>query len=168
MVSRFREELAGGADVAAAVARTTATAGRTIAFSALTVAAALSAMLVFPVYFLKSFAYAGVGVTIFAALSALIVLPALLAVLGHRVNAGRVPGINPTRSPRRRSGAGSRRGVMRRPCVAAVPVIAVLLFIASPLLHVTFGTPDDRVLPKSAPATRSATRCATTSRPSPT
>ncbi len=67
MVSRFREELAAGHDVAAAVARTTATAGRTIAFSALTVAAALSAMLVFPVYFLKSFAYAGVGVTLFAA-----------------------------------------------------------------------------------------------------
>ena len=61
MVSRFREELLGGAEVAEAVARTVATAGRTIAFSALTVAAALSAMLVFPVYFLRSFAYAGVG-----------------------------------------------------------------------------------------------------------
>ena len=82
MVSRFREELAKGVDVGDAVARTMATAGRTIAFSALAVAAALSAMLVFPVYFLKSFAYAGVGVTIFSAASALLVLPALLAVLG--------------------------------------------------------------------------------------
>jgi RND superfamily putative drug exporter len=150
MVSRFREELAGGAPVAEAVARTTATAGRTIAFSALTVAAALSAMLVFPVYFLKSFAYAGVGVTIFAALSALIVLPALLTVLGHRVNAGRIPGVNPTRSPHAPFWGRLAAAVMRRPLVAAVPVIAVLLFMAVPLLHVTFSTPDERVLPKSS------------------
>ena len=149
MVSRFREELAAGHDVAAAVARTTATAGRTIAFSALTVAAALSAMLVFPVYFLKSFAYAGVGVTLFAALSALIVLPALLAALGHRVNSGRIPGVNPTRSPSAPFWGRLATWVMRRPLTAAVPVIAVLLFFAVPLLHVTFGTPDDRVLPKS-------------------
>ena len=98
MVSRFREELAGGVTVDEAVARTMATAGRTIAFSALAVAAALSAMLVFPVYFLKSFAYAGVGVTVFAAASALLVMPALLAVLGQRVNAGRIRGIRSDRS----------------------------------------------------------------------
>jgi RND superfamily putative drug exporter len=149
MVSRFREELAGGAAVPEAVARTTATAGRTIAFSALTVAAALSAMLVFPVYFLKSFAYAGVGVTIFAALSALIFLPALLAVLGHRVNAGRIPGVNPARSPSAPFWGRLAGWVMRRPVVAAVPVVAILLWFAVPLLHVSFGTPDDRVLPKS-------------------
>src|SRR5207237_8057320 len=98
MVSRFREELGNGADAHEAVARTMATAGRTIAFSACAVAAALSAMLVFPVYFLKSFAYAGVGVTMFSAASALFVLPALLAVLGRRVNAGRIRGIRPMRS----------------------------------------------------------------------
>jgi RND superfamily putative drug exporter len=149
MVSRFREELAGGSGVTEAVARTTATAGRTIAFSALTVAAALSAMLVFPVYFLKSFAYAGVGVTIFAALSALIVLPAILTVLGHRVNAGHIPGVNPTRTPHTPFWGRLAAAVMRRPIVAAAPVIAVLLFMAVPLLHVTFSTPDERVLPKS-------------------
>jgi putative drug exporter of the RND superfamily len=149
MVSRFREELAGGAEVAEAVARTTATAGRTIAFSALTVAAALSAMLVFPVYFLKSFAYAGVGVTILAALSALIVLPAVLALLGHRVNAGHIPGVNPQRSARAPFWGRLAATVMRRPVLAAAPVIALLLFMAVPLLHVTFGTPDERVLPKS-------------------
>ena len=115
MVSRFREELAGGGSVTQAVARTTATAGRTIAFSALTVAAALAAMLVFPVYFLKSFAYAGVGVTAFAALSALIVLPAGLALLGQRVNAGRVPGISPDRSPEAPFWGRLARLVMRRP-----------------------------------------------------
>jgi RND superfamily putative drug exporter len=150
MVSRFREELLGGADVPQAVTRTVATAGRTIAFSALTVAAALSAMLVFPVYFLRSFAYAGVGVTVFAALSALLVLPALLTVLGHRVNAGRVPGLTAVRSPEAPFWGRLASRVMRRPVLAATPVIAVLLFLALPLLNVTFGTPDDRSLPTSA------------------
>jgi RND superfamily putative drug exporter len=152
MVSRFREELVGGAEVGEAVARTVATAGRTIAFSALTVAAALSAMLVFPVYFLRSFAYAGVGVTISAALSALLVLPALLTVLGHKVNAGRIPGLTAVRSPEAPFWGKLATGVMRRPILAAAPVIAVLLFLAVPLLHVTFGTPDDRDLPTSAPS----------------
>jgi putative drug exporter of the RND superfamily len=149
MVSRFREELATGAEVNAAVVRTVATAGRTIAFSALTVAAALAAMLVFPVYFLKSFAYAGVGVTFFAALGALVVLPAVFAVLGHRVNSGRVPGISAVRSPEAPFWGRLATAVMRRPLLAAAPVIAALLVMASPLLHVNFGTPDERVLPKS-------------------
>jgi RND superfamily putative drug exporter len=156
MVSRFREELARGSEVGEAVARTTATAGRTIAFSALTVAAALSAMLVFPVYFLRSFAYAGVGVTAFAALSALLVLPALLSVLGQRVNAGRIRAIRvPGRMGRSVDPVAPFWGrlataVMRRPVIAAIPVIAVLLLMATPLLHVSFSTPDDRVLPTSA------------------
>jgi putative drug exporter of the RND superfamily len=149
MVSRFREELASGNDVGDAVARTVATAGRTIAFSALTVAAALSAMLVFPVYFLRSFAYAGVGVTVFAASSALLLLPALLAVLGHRVNALRVPGMRAARSAETPAWGRLARAVMRHPAVAALPVIAVLVFMAVPLLRVTFGTPDDRALPTS-------------------
>jgi RND superfamily putative drug exporter len=150
IVSRFREELAGGAEVGEAVARTTATAGRTIAFSALSVTVALSALLVFPVYFLKSFAYAGVGATVFAAASALLVLPAGLAVLGHRVNAGHVPGVRSVRSTEAPFWGRLATGVMRRPALAAVPVIGVLLLFAVPLLNVTFGTPDDRVLPKSA------------------
>ena len=149
IVSRFREEIAGGSEVGEAVARTTATAGRTIAFSALTVAAALSAMLVFPVYFLKSFAYAGVGVTIFAALSALLVLPAALAILGHRVNSGRIPGISANRSVEAPFWGRLARVVMRRPVLAAAPVVAVLLIMAAPLLNVTFSTPDEWVLPKS-------------------
>jgi RND superfamily putative drug exporter len=150
MVSRFREELAKGIDVGEAVARTMATAGRTIAFSALAVAAALSAMLVFPVYFLKSFAYAGVGVTIFSAASALLVLPALLAVLRGRVNFGGIRGIRPMRSVEAPFWGRLAAAVMRRPLVAALPVIAVLLFLATPLLSVTFGTPDERVLPTSS------------------
>lgn len=151
MVSRFREELSDGAPVAEAVARTMATAGRTIAFSAVAVAAALSAMLLFPVYFLKSFAYAGVAVTVFSAASALLVLPALLAVLGPRVNAGRIRrGFRTARSVEAPFWGRLAARVMRRPVLSALPVVVVLLFMATPLLSVTFGTPDDRTLPASS------------------
>lgn len=152
MVNRFREELAGGATVPAAVTATTGSAGRTFAFSAVTVAAALSAMLVFPVYVLKSFAYAGIGVTLFAAVAAVVILPALLTVLGHRVNAGRIPGMATVRTTESPFWARLARGVMRRPALTAAPVLAVLLLLAVPLLHVSVGTPDAHVLPASAPA----------------
>lgn len=87
IVRRFREELAAGAEVRAAVGATLRTAGRTVLFSALTVAVSLAAMLVFPQYFLRSFAYAGIAVVLLAAAAALILLPAALMLLGPRVNA---------------------------------------------------------------------------------
>src|SRR5256885_10479496 len=83
--------ISAGDEVSEAVARTVATAGRTIIFSAATVAAALAALLVFPEYFLRSFAYAGIGVVAIAAGGALVVAPALLAVLGRRGNARKLP-----------------------------------------------------------------------------
>jgi putative drug exporter of the RND superfamily len=152
MVSRYREELAHGADPAHAVARTVATAGRTIGFAALTVAAALAAMLVFPLYFLRSFAYAGIGVVLVAALAALVVAPALLAVLGPRVNAGRLPWARrrPMRGPESALWGRLAGAVFRRPALAAVPVLAALLLAASPLRHVSFGTPDAGALPSGA------------------
>nr|WSY57359.1 MMPL family transporter [Streptomyces sp. NBC_00886] len=151
MVSRFREQLAAGASVDDAVRRTVSTAGRTVAFSAATVAAALAALLVFPQYFLRSFGYAGVGVVVIAAVSTLFVMPALFVVLGHRVNGGRLPWANRGRSGTRASLWGRLAGtVMRRPALTALPVLAVLLFAASPLLGITFGTPDERVLPEDA------------------
>lgn len=87
IVRRFREELTGGAEPLAAVGTTLRTAGRTVLFSALTVAVSLAAMLLFPQYFLRSFAYAGIAVVLLAAAAALILLPAALVLLGHRVNA---------------------------------------------------------------------------------
>ncbi|AKU15847.1 MMPL family transporter [Luteipulveratus mongoliensis] len=150
MVSRFREELGHGRTTEEAVIRTVETAGRTIVFSASTVAVALGALLLFPLFFLRSFAYAGIGVILIAMLAGLVVLPALLTVLGPRVNAGRLPwvkGSPATVAPF----WGRLAGVaMRRPALTALPVVAALLLIASPLAHVTFGTPDDRVLPNSA------------------
>ncbi|MFI0730742.1 MMPL family transporter [Streptomyces sp. NPDC021225] len=151
MVSRFREQLAAGASVDDAVRRTVHTAGRTVAFSAATVAAALASLLVFPHYFLRSMGFTGVGVVAIAALSTLFVMPALLKVLGHRVNSGRLPWAKSQRSDAREPLWGRlARTVMRRPALTALPVLAVLLFAASPLLNITFGTPDERVLPKDA------------------
>ena len=153
MVSRYREELSDGASVPDAVVRTVETAGRTIVFSGLAVSAALAALLLFPLYFLRSFAYAGVGVVVLAVLGAVIVLPALLAVLGTRVNAGALPWARSiTRGSASPFWGRLAARVMRRPLLAAIPVIAVLLVTAAPLLQVNFGTPDDRALPTSAPS----------------
>ena len=148
MVSRFREELGRGMAVPDAVVRTVETAGRTILFSGLAVIAALAVLLLFPLYFLRSFAYAGVGVVAIAVVAALVVLPALLAVLGPRVNAGRLPWARSVATGSAAPVWGRlAAGVMRRPALAAIPVMALLLAAAAPLLQVTFGTPDDRVLP---------------------
>ncbi|WP_306336810.1 MMPL family transporter [Streptomyces sp. KL118A] len=151
MISRFREQLAAGAGVEDAVRKTMSTAGRTVAFSAATVAAALAALMVFPQYFLRSFGYSGVGVVVIAALASLFVMPALLNVLGHRVNSGRMPWARRAPSGARESGWGRiARTAMRRPALTALPVLAVLLLAASPLLGITFGTADERVLPEDA------------------
>ncbi|HEU0213722.1 MAG TPA: MMPL family transporter [Jiangellaceae bacterium] len=153
MVSRFREELSRGLTVSDAVVRTVETAGRTIVFSGLAVGAALAALLLFPLYFLRSFAYAGVGVVAIALVGAVVVLPALLSVLGPRVNAGRLPWAGSVTAGAAAPFWGRLAArVMRRPALAAVPVMALLLVAATPLLQVTFGTPDDRVLPTSAPS----------------
>lgn len=150
IVSRFREELRTGRTVEAAVVRTVETAGKTVLISALTVAVSLSALLVFPLYFLRSFAYAGVAVVLLALAGAIVSLPSLLAVLGHRVNALRIG--------RRRDDRADHEGmwhrlatfVMRRPVPIAATVVAVLLLLGAPFLRVSFGIPDDRVLPESA------------------
>jgi RND superfamily putative drug exporter len=155
MVNRYREELAAGLSPGDAVRRSVSTAGRTILFSAATVAAAMAALLVFPVYFLRSFAYAGISVVALAAVGALVILPAFLYVLGPRVNAlpvrlgrGR-PAFGRAESPFWRRIAS---GVMRRPLAAGIPVVILLVALGLPFAHVHFGTPDDRVLPTSSPA----------------
>jgi uncharacterized membrane protein YdfJ with MMPL/SSD domain len=86
IISRYRDELANGAGREEALRRTMATAGRTVLFSALTVALSMSVMAVFPMYFLKSFAYAGVAVVVLAAVAAIVVTPAAIALLGPRLD----------------------------------------------------------------------------------
>ncbi len=145
IVSRFREELAAGRDLPAALEETLAHAGRTVAGSALTVAAAVSALLVFPLMFLRSFAYAGITVAVLAGAAALVVLPAALAVIGPRINDLTV-WRRSVRPPADGFWSKMARGVMRRPVVVLVGVSAVLLVLASPFLHLKLGYLDDRVL----------------------
>jgi RND superfamily putative drug exporter len=153
VVSRYREEMRAGREPADAVVRSVQTAGRTVVFSAVTVAVSLAAMLVFPLAFLRSFAYAGIAVVAIAAVGAVVVLPALLAVLGHRVDRW-VLWRRPSKGPGSASGGGFwhrvAMAVMRRPVVVASVVVLVLVVIGSPFLRIAFGLPDDRVLPASA------------------
>ncbi|MBW3619321.1 MAG: MMPL family transporter [Actinobacteria bacterium] len=149
IVSRYREELAAGFDVASAVTRTVRTAGRTVVFSAATVASSLAALLVFRISFLRSFAYAGIAVVALAAVGAVIVLPAVLRLVGHDVDRLRV------RKPRTVSeteGMWHRIAVtvMRRPVPVATLAIGFLAVLGLPFLGVELGFPDDRVLPASA------------------
>ena len=154
IVSRYREELRAGREPADALLVTMATAGRTVLFSAATVAVSLVALLVFPLYFLRSFGYAGIAVVALAAVGALVVLPALLAVLGRRVDRLRLP-VRRRRAASAASAAGGfwhrlATGVMRRPLPIAAAVVALLLLLGAPFLGVRFGLPDDRVLPAGA------------------
>ncbi|MFE5815717.1 MMPL family transporter [Streptomyces sp. NPDC056479] len=160
IVRRFREELATGAEPLAAVGTTLRTAGRTVLFSALTVAVSLAAMLLFPQYFLRSFAYAGIAVVLLAAAAALILLPAALVLLGHRVNSldlRRLFRRGRPKDPAEASGAAEGRAwtrtanlVMRRAPFFALGTTAVLVLLGLPFLGVKFGTADDRQLPSSA------------------
>ncbi|MFC8147560.1 MMPL family transporter [Streptomyces paradoxus] len=156
IVRRFREELSTGAEPLTAIGTTLRTAGRTVLFSALTVAVSLAAMLVFPQYFLRSFAYAGIAVVLLAAAAALILLPAALILLGHRVNAldlrrlfRRAHRPDPTRQEGR---AWTRTAtlVMRRAPFFALGTTAVLVLLGLPFLGVKFGTADDRQLPSTS------------------
>lgn len=168
VVSRFREELAAlpedDPDAAAvAIRRTMVTAGRTVLFSGLTVAAALSSLLIFPQAFLRSMGYGGIAAVLIAMLAALTVLPATLRLLGRRVDAGRLP----WRRHRPVSGSDEHgrwarlaRGVMRRPVVVIVGTVAALLVVASPFLGARWGSVDHRVLPDDAAAHVAADRLA--------
>ncbi|WP_299056059.1 MMPL family transporter [uncultured Nocardioides sp.] len=155
VVSRFREELARGLDPAAATRRTVVTAGRTVLFSGLTVAAALASLLVFPLAFMKSVAYGGVVAVLVAVLAAVTVLPAVLRLLGPRVDAGRLPWRRgrPVAVDSPHGGwARLARAVMRRPVLVVVVLTALLLVVASPFLGARFGSVDHRVLPEDSPA----------------
>jgi putative drug exporter of the RND superfamily len=161
IVSRFRNELADGAGRDEALVRTMTTAGRTVLFSATTVALAMIAMVFFPMYFLQSFAYAGIAVVAFAAAAAVVVTPAALVLLGDRLDAldvrrlirGVLGRPRPVHRPVDKTfWYGWTKAIMRRAIPIAVTIIAVLLVLGAPLLGVKWGYPDDRILPVSASA----------------
>jgi RND superfamily putative drug exporter len=160
MVGRFREELGRTDSVENAVARTVATAGRTVAVSGVTVAVALASLMLFPMTFLRSMGYGGVATVLVDMLAALTVMPALLAVLGPRVNSLRVrPRRRATASPGAGLGPADEvggawyrlaRSVMRCPVVYVVVIVAGLAALGSPFLHITWGGVDARVLPAAS------------------
>ncbi|WP_406405027.1 MMPL family transporter [Streptomyces sp. NBC_00879] len=158
IVRRYREELAGGTDMRTAVNSTVKTAGRTVAFSAATVAVALATLLVFPLSFLRSMAYAGISVVLLCAVASLVVLPALLCVLGPRIDALDMRALlrrGKGRHAAPRQGAGWARlttVVIRRAPFFAVGTLGVLVLLGLPFLGVEFGTADDRQLPDGAEA----------------
>ncbi|MFI7666245.1 MMPL family transporter [Nocardia sp. NPDC049526] len=162
IVSRYREELGNGLEVEAAVVRAVQTAGRTVLYSALTVALSVAALGVFNLYFLKSFAYSGVAVVAAAAAASILILPAVLMVLGHRVNAldlrkplGRLLGrdLHAQRALEQTFWYRTVQRVMRHAAPVAIAIIVLMLAIGSPFLGVKFGYPDDRVLNTGASST---------------
>ena len=143
MVSRFREERAGGADVPGAVERTAATAGRTIAFSALTVAVSLSALMIFDDPTFRAIGAAGAAVVVVALLAALTLVPALLALVG-----GRIP-VRRALAPTEGFFSTLARAVQRRAWLVALGVAAVLLAAGAPLLSLTLENGGANLLPDS-------------------
>ena len=159
ILNRYRDEIGGGADPASALVRTLCTAGRTVLFSAVTVALSLSALLLFPMYFLRSFAYSGIATVAFAAAAAVIVTPAAIVVLGKRLDSFDIRRLvarvlrrpDPIPKPIERQFLyRSTKFVMRRAIPIGLAIIALLLFLGAPFLRIKFGNPDDRVLPTSA------------------
>ncbi|MCI3226300.1 MMPL family transporter [Streptomyces sp. NP-1717] len=153
LLKRYREELSGGADTDTAITTALRTAGRTVLFSAVTVALALAGLLVFPFYFLRSFAYAGIPTALLAAIVSITFLPALLKALGPRIDKGRIRVLNrgkeekPPKPEAERFWYRLATTVMRFPIPVAVAVIGLLLFLGSPFLNLHMSLADDRVLP---------------------
>ncbi|MGB2922693.1 MAG: MMPL family transporter [Mycobacterium sp.] len=167
IISRYRDELAdvggvvGSADRERALVRTMVTAGRTVLFSAMTVALAMVAMVLFPMYFLQSFAYAGIAVVGFAAVAAIVVAPAAIVLAGDRLDSLDVRKLlrrifrRPEPAPRpveQMFWYRSTKFVMRRSVPIGFAVVALLVLLGVPFLGAKWGFPDDRVLPESASA----------------
>jgi RND superfamily putative drug exporter len=156
IVTRFREELGSDdGEVKGALERTMATAGRTILFSGLTVSTSLLGLLIFPVMFLRSAGMGAIAATLVAMLAALTILPALLAVLGHRINALSIQRLFRRKSSSQRQvsstetqGAWYRIAemVMRRPVVVGLAVLAILVVLGLPFWRVAFAPSDVRAL----------------------
>jgi RND superfamily putative drug exporter len=159
IISRYRDELAERTSRDAALVCTMTTAGRTVLFSAMTVALSLSALALFPMYFLKSFAYAGIAVVAFAALAALIVAPAAIMLLGDRVDALNIRHLvrrllgrrEPAHRPIEQAfWYRTTKLVMRHAIPVGLAIDALLVVLGAPFLGVRWGYPDDRVLPASS------------------
>ncbi|WP_028478362.1 MMPL family transporter [Nocardia sp. CNY236] len=154
IVSRFREELAEGKDTAAAVRRTVITAGRTVVFSATMIVASLGGLLLFPQGFLKSLAYGAIASVSLAALTSITVLPALLGILGRRVDLLGLKIFRKTKTAEEvEAGLWGRttRWVMRHPLKIAIPLCIALLLLIIPVKNLQFGGLNEKYLPPDNP-----------------
>jgi len=161
IISRYRDELAEGRCRDEALVRSMATAGRTVLFSAMTVALAMVPMVLFPVYFLKSFAYAGIAVVALSAVAALVVAPAVIVLLGNRIDSLNVRQLcrrlfrlprPSSRPPAQNFWYRTTKFAMRQAIPIGLAIMLLLLVLGAPFLHVRWGNPDERVLPVSATA----------------
>ena len=157
IVSRFREELKHDPeDIPRALERTVSTAGRTVLFSGLTVLIALAGLIVFPLGYLRSMGIGGSAAVLVALLGALFFLPAILAIMGTRVNALHVASLVPRRLHNRKPGPGVWGNichkVMRWPYVTVAITLAFIVFAGVPFLRIHFTNPDYRILPQSSQA----------------
>ncbi len=155
ITSRFREELGAGQNTAAAVRRSVMTAGRTVVFSATMIIASVAGLLLFPQGFLKSVAYGTIATVSIAALSAITLLPAILGVLGPRVDALGLKFFRKTKSPEEiEAGIWGRltRFVMRHPLKIAIPIVIGLLLLIIPVSRIEFGGISEKYLPPDNPA----------------
>ena len=173
IISRYRDELADGTDRDEALIRTMATAGRTVLFSATTVALSTAVIVLFPMYFLKSFAYAGVATVAFVAIAAIVITPAAIVLLGARLDALDVRRLarrvlpwlrgrpDPASKPvQQLFWYRSTKFVTRRSVPIGLAVIALLLLLGVPFFAVKWGMPDDRGCRARRRRIRSATSCA--------
>ncbi|MFG2503192.1 MMPL family transporter [Streptomyces sp. NPDC048441] len=164
-VNRYREELSSGKQPDLALRATMTSAGRTVIFSALTVAVASCAMLWFPLLAVRSMGYAGALTALLAGASALIVLPAVLVMLGDKIDKGRVFGRKKRAAKAANPGGDTENGfwhrlatlVMRRPLPLATITTLFLLLLGAPFLGINIGMPDERVMPDSSSARQVST-----------
>ncbi|MBA2508648.1 MAG: MMPL family transporter [Nocardioidaceae bacterium] len=166
MVSRFREELGRGHDTPGALVATMATAGRTVAFSGLIVTVSLASLLLFPQTFLRSMGFGGMAAVLVAMVLGLTVLPALLAVLGPRVELGALPFLRRGRGRHAAAGgpgawARIAHAVMRRPVAFLTATVVGLLALGLPFLQVQWTSVDHRVLPEGTQSRTVAERLET-------
>jgi RND superfamily putative drug exporter len=146
MVNRFREELRRGKSIEDSVITTVATAGKTVFYSGLTVLVTLLSLTFFPLPFLKSFGYAGVSVVTIAVIGAIVGLPAILAVIGKKIDKGviRKSSITPKDDGR---WAQTARFVMKRPTAIVVLSLIFLGILTAPIANIKFSQGDARMLP---------------------
>ncbi|MFC9475374.1 MMPL family transporter [Nocardia sp. NPDC056952] len=158
IVSRFREEIAEGYSTRAAVRRSVMTAGRTVVFSATMIIASLGGILIFPQGFLRSVAYGTIATVSLAALTAVTILPAMLAVLGPRVDMLGLKRFRKTKTAEQVENGfwgNMTRWVMRHPLKIAIPITIGLLLLIIPVKDLSFGGINEKYLPPDNP-TRSA------------